>query len=476
MSPAKLSIRVVIFLFLASFGVESKAQTVFTPYDDAQAVLARLAEIAPPELRDATPSEQPELWSEWARKRDSQIRSRLAQGNADSIVNLLLFGTTFTDAPRITAAELPTLATGAGGTIKFSEGGVWQKLVEKRVRDLARGIAAPGTNERLKFARDTLEAADIKVAEPRGEDNIRAYLLGSLQRVLQEQASFRQALEAAKSLRDPTEQFAERSKLYKERGLSLDTSLPPDYALEVALIAMKSRGVLKPGSIKRVGIIGPGLDFTDKQEGFDFYPTQTVQPFAVMDSLFRLGLAVPAGLEVDALDLSPRVLTHVKQAVQFAKNGRGYSIELPRDISRGWTPELINYWKRFGHEIGTPVRPRPIPGSLRGVELRAVRVRPSLVQKMRAFDLDIVLQRVNFAEAEKFDLLIATNILVYYNTFEQSLALTNIGAMLKPGGCLLTNDLLLELPESPMKSGDYVSAEYSKKQTDGDHIVWYVRK
>jgi len=56
---------------------------------------------------------------------------------------------------------------------------------------------------------------------------------------------------------------------------------------------MKARGLLKAGAVMRVGIIGPGLDFTDKQEGFDFYPIQTVQPFAVMDSLLRLSLATP---------------------------------------------------------------------------------------------------------------------------------------------------------------------------------------
>jgi len=54
---------------------------------------------------------------------------------------------------------------------------------------------------------------------------------------------------------------------------------------------------------------------------------------------------------------------------------------------------------------------------------------------MRTYDVNIVLQRAEITEGGgKFDLLIATNILVYYDTFEQSIALTNIAAMLKLAG------------------------------------------
>ena len=53
--------------------------------------------------------------------------------------------------------------------------------------------------------------------------------------------------------------------------------------------------VLRAGSVTRVAIIGPGLDFTNKADGYDFYPIQTSQPFVVADVLMRLGLAIPAG-------------------------------------------------------------------------------------------------------------------------------------------------------------------------------------
>jgi hypothetical protein len=74
-----------------------------------------------------------------------------------------------------------------------------------------------------------------------------------------------------------------------------------------------------------------------------------------------------------------------------------------------------------------------------------------------------------------FDLLIATNIFVYYGVFEQSLAMANVQKMLRPGGFLLSNNALLELPSSGMRSVGYETVQYSERPDDGDHIVWYQR-
>lgn len=435
-----------------------------------------MAEIIPAVLRDALPEQRAQTWNGWTKKRDTEIRARLAQGDADSVVNFLMFGTSFTTAPRLTAAKLHSVSAQTNEDGENQSAAAWRIVFERRVRDLVRGMAAPGSNERLQFARKTLERAGIGFSTVADEQKAHTYLFENLQRVFREQASFRQALQTARSLHDPTEEFAERSKLYADRGLSLDTSLPPDYALEVALAEMKRRGLLKAEGVKRVGIIGPGLDFTDKQEGFDFYPTQTVQPFAVMDSLLRLGLARPGAVEVDTLDLSPRVLQHVEQARQQAEKGRGYTIQLPRDPARSWNPELLSYWRRFGDQIGSPAKPAAVPAALKGVALRAILLKPEFVRGMQVFDVDIVLQRANLAEDVKFDLLIATNILVYYESFEQSLAMTNVAGMLKPGGYLLTNNALLELPSSEVHSVGYKTVMYSDRPDDGDHIVWYQRE
>jgi hypothetical protein len=249
--------------------------------------------------------------------------------------------------------------------------------------------------------------------------------------------------------------------------------LLPNFAIERALVSIKSQGLLTAGSVRRVGIIGPGLDFTDKQDGYDFYPQQTIQPFAIIDTLLRLGLARAAGLKVTTLDLSPRINDHIRRARARAQTGASYVVQLPRDSQGRWKPEAVSYWSKFGDQIGVPVAPVSVPTGAGEVKLRAVRIRPATVSSITPEDLNIVVQSRDAAPGDKFDLIIATNILVYYDVFEQSLALSNIERMLRPGGFLLSNNALLELPSTKMHSVGYETVVYSDKPNDGDHIVWY---
>jgi len=99
-----------------------------------------------------------------------------------------------------------------------------------------------------------------------------------------------------------------------------------------------------------------------------------------------------------------------------------------------------------------------------------VAVRPAVALRLEPLDLNIVVQR---SGTHRFDLVVATNVFVYYDVLEQVLALSNVRAMLKPGGILLSNNALLELPSSRMRSAGYVTVEYSDVRDDGDHIVWY---
>ena len=48
--------------------------------------------------------------------------------------------------------------------------------------------------------------------------------------------------------------------------------------------------------------------------------------------------------------------------------------------------------------------------------------------------------------------MVATNVFVYYDVLDQALAMANVRAMLKPGGFLLSNNALIELPGSGMRS------------------------
>ena len=112
-------------------------------------------------------------------RHDQTIRARLERGDDDSIVNLLLFGVTFTKEPRAKAQDILTLAAQAR-SIEFLQG----RVVQGRVEDMAAGIALPGTNERLQFARQVIERKGIDPRTAAGKNQVRRYLEGELKRVL----------------------------------------------------------------------------------------------------------------------------------------------------------------------------------------------------------------------------------------------------------------------------------------------------
>ena len=96
---------------------------------------------------------------------------------------------------------------------------------------------------------------------------------------------------------------------------------------------------------------------------------------------------------------------------------------------------LDDYWRRFGDRIGEAVKGVQPPADAGPVQTRAVRVRPGVVLSIVPQDLNIVLQRIQPAlERQPFDLIVATNIFVYYDAFEH--ARPERRRMLRPGGCL----------------------------------------
>ena len=73
---------------------------------------------------------------------------------------------------------------------------------------------------------------------------------------------------------------------------------------------------------------------------------------------------------------------------------------------------------------------------------------------------------------ERFDLVLATNVLVYYNVFEQNLALANIASMLRPGGLLLSNTPVV--PAVALKpTDDYFQIPHANQS---DYVFWYQRQ
>ena len=454
-----------VFVAAVNVGLAARQDVAFMTYADARPVLEALREDLWPEaLRGKTPPQLEAAWPQWVAERDKAIRARVAQGDEDSIAFLLLFGSSFTKAPRATARELSALVASPRDALK---------ALRTRIDDFVAALAAPGANERLQFAREVVARTVTDISSAAGRVEMRRYL---------EERTLAIGRAGAEQLSTMVKEPVATSTIFRERGLSSDTTVTVDFGLERTLEALRSDGLLREGGVRRVAIIGPGLDFVDKQHGYDFYPQQTIQPFAVIDSLLRFGLAPADQLALVAFDVSPRVVAHLDAARQRAAAGTPYTLVLPRPLDPPWAPPLVEYWNRLGNWIeqdrlpsGKPRTPVPPPSAGR-VAVRSFQVRPGVVLATATRDLNLVLQRLAPAPDQQFDLIIATNILLYYDVFEQSLAAANVAAMLRPGGLFLANSRIVELPGIPLESRGQTDATYMSLPgigDTGDRITWY---
>jgi len=440
----------------------SDAQTASAsriPYSEAKPIVERLRASVPPDLAAIPDSQLATKWAPWLTELDRRIRARLDRGDEDSAINFLLFGTSFTKRPRALNDS-----NAVGGRERAAE------IVRGRIADLTAAVASPGSNERLIFVRDLVRRHGIDPNTAAGRDQTRVYFRTLMARIVGELDEYAKTIESARG----TAELAARSTLFRTRGLSSDTSIRPDFAIDQALEALATKGILADGSVRRIAIIGPGLDFTDKAEGHDFYPQQTTQPFSVIESALRLGLSRADHLRLTTFDINPRVTGHLERARERARDGNGTVLMLPHDRADKWQPGLIAFWKTFGRLIADPTT-APLPPD--DVDVRAIRVRPAVMLTIEPRDLNVVVERlVPAGDTDRLDVIVATNVLVYYSVFEQSLALANLTAMLRPGGVLLSNNVLVELPTTPLHAIGHSTATYSARPDDGDDIIWYVKR
>jgi hypothetical protein len=428
----------------------------FLRFAEGQEVITRFldagqGELVPAELCDAS------AWDRWVQGQDHEVRRRIGRGTEDSISNLILCGTSYTPLPRLESLEEAASASGE-----------LTARARARVHALRVALAHPGESERLRFASAYLSSQRLP------DEALEAFLGANLQRFIAEQRGFQARLSAAGQAGDAGELLATRGTLFAQRGLSVDTSLLPNFALEDTLAALVRKAVVAPGSVRRIAVVGPGLDFTDKRDGYDFYPLQTLQPFAVLEGVLRQKLGEPGSVQVVAFDLNPLVNEHVKRLVESARRGLPYVVQLPRDLQADWNSPALAYWQHFGEIIGRPTRPLPVPANLASVTLRAVAIDSRYAARLEAVDLDIVAQTLDpTATGAGFDLVVATNILVYYDRFQQALALASLAHLMNPGGIFLANTVLPAQRPPELEYLGRRSVSYSSTGAYGDDVVVY---
>lgn len=219
--------------------------------------------------------------------------------------------------------------------------------------------------------------------------------------------------------------------LYRTRGLSTDTAVEAGYLVSLGLDVLKA---LDPATrIRRVLIIGPGLDLAPRTALIEDGPPESYQPWAVIDALLSLGLSRAEDLEVVGADINPRVVQHLWRA-QAAPPTLTLVSEIAESDRISFTPEFREYFDRLGRSIGMV---EAGTGGRAGHLRKTVKVGAAAARALSAAPLDIVTERL---VGRPFDLAVVTNVLPYFDDVELTLALDNIASMLAPGGVLLHNE------------------------------------
>jgi hypothetical protein len=218
--------------------------------------------------------------------------------------------------------------------------------------------------------------------------------------------------------------------LYRSRGLSTDTAVEAGYLVHLGLQVVKS---LHPDQrIRRALIVGPGMDLAPRT-GFHETPPESYQPWAVIDALVATGLARLDDLEVTGADINPRVVAHLRRS-RTAPPTLSLTSEIAEKDDVAFARDYRDYFAVLGRQLsGESERTEEVAGHLH----KTVRVSPAAARALRAEPLDIVTERLTGAP---FDLVIATNILPYFDDQQLTLATSNIAAMLAPGGVFLHNE------------------------------------
>ena len=340
--------------------------------------------------------------------------TRVREGDFDHLVFYVLQSTHFTRLPPIE----PALSAKA-----FTSGGGVPPAAAARIAAFLRTIASADADPRVSYFRG---------------------LLGAVPRSERRQLIEREYARAMKFLYE--QEFVDRSKtaqLYQTRGLSTDSAVDAGVAMTTGLRIIRA---LDPSRrIRRVLIVGPGLDLAPRTGMLEAGPPASYQPWQVIDALVSLRLSGLDDLEVVGADINPRVVDHLRQVRERPPVLRLVSA-LRETGAVSYAIDFRVYFSELGHSIGRIGKADGPSGHL-SKTLTATREAAAAVRGER---LNVVTERLDGAP---FDLAIATNILPYFGDVELALALSNIAAMLAPGAVLLHNEVRPTLGEIARDAG-----------------------
>jgi hypothetical protein len=352
---------------------------------------------------------------------------RVREGDLDHLVFYLLQSTRISSLPPIEPAlSAKALVESLDGAERetFLKGAIAPPSripgdVAARTAALVRALDGSARDPRLAYFRELV--ASTVPRRDRREDALRREYLRVMRFVYEKEFVAQRAPRTAEAV----------AELYRTRGLSTDTAVEAGYLVHQGLGVVKA---LRPGRmIRRVLIVGPGLDLAPRTAFAEERAPESYQPWAVIDALLALSLADVADLEVVAADINPRVVRHLERAREAPP-----VLTIESEIRNTPTVKLTDEYHRYVAGLGRAVEAPDKPH--KGVTShgpRTVYVGAAPARALRAVTLDVVTGRL---DGPAFDLVVATNLLPYFDDVAVMLAMSNIASMVAPDGVFLHNE------------------------------------
>jgi hypothetical protein len=267
------------------------------------------------------------------------------------------------------------------------------------------------------------------------------------------------------------------------RGLRTTTPIFVSALVDHFITTRTGKDVLPP-KVNRMLIIGPGLQFSDPDLGEEI-PQESHEPFTLVDSLFRNGIAMPGALQVDLLDINSRVVQHFKDA---AAGNKPYDLHVVINKEENAAREELGFL-HYGEEVLGRSLPgvqssKPVEGKSRrasrgslepaAIITRSLSIPLTVVKMFHPFEGDMTttdLRKLHPPMDTKYDAIFCFNTLIYLDEKERMLAGINIREALTENGVFVTDNRFVKQKDGtgdPVFDPSFLSmvADYNEDDTN----------
>jgi len=368
---------------------------------------------------------------------NKETESREVRGEYDHLIYFLLQSTAFTQQPRIepalSAQEFVNSLNDAERKRYLADGSDYlpskeamPRAARTRMKGFIEAIGRQSADERLSYFKSLLRQTTDS-ATPVDQHLYSEYARSMKFLYLKEFAS-----RAIKK----EQQAAFIGSLYQDRGHSTDTQIEANYAVYVALASLKAQS---PSTrIRKVLIVGPGLDFAPRTDLIDIFGPQSYQPFAVADALLGLKLADADHLHIHCIDINQRVINYLRGLKQNKQITLSILSGITETAARPLAAEFKDYFRGLGKSIGIEADLK-VAATYDSHLKKSLRIDPKISEMISVDRLNIITER--YEPAPNYDLIVVTNVFPYFKPAELIFALANIAAMMAEGGYLIHNEL-----------------------------------